>query len=107
MGLVLARQPAAQVWADAQPWFMRSLVVIIASGVLLFLSEAVKCYYSTAFWVKMTLLATGIIFALTIRRSIINSGKVDLSPALAKSVALTSMLIWFSVAAAGRWIGFS
>ena len=30
--------------------------MMIATGVLLFLSESVKCYYSQAFWVKITTL---------------------------------------------------
>lgn len=104
---VLRDQPAAQVAEDARPWFFGSLAVILLSGVLLFLSEAVKCYYSVAFWVKMSCLAAGILFALTVRAGIINSGRADSSPALAKAVAAVSVLLWFGVAAGGRWIGFS
>ena len=30
-----------------------SMVLLLVTGVLLFSSEAVKCYYSSAFWIKM------------------------------------------------------
>jgi hypothetical protein len=103
----LKNQPATQVAEDARPWFLGSLAIILISGVLLFLSEAVKCYYSVAFWVKMSCLAAGILFALTVRAGFIRSGRAESSPALAKVVAAVSVLLWFGVAAGGRWIGFS
>ena len=40
---------------------------MIATGVPLFLSEPIKCYYSTAFWMKMTALAIALLFTFTIR----------------------------------------
>src|SRR5262252_5036641 len=54
LGLGLARQPVAQLWANVQPWLFGSLTLMFASGIPLFMSEAVKCYYSVPFWVKMT-----------------------------------------------------
>src|SRR5579864_4449474 len=60
LGLGLRRQPVAQVTRDAQPWLVGSLIVMIATGSLLFLSEAIKCYYHPAFWVKMTSLLLAI-----------------------------------------------
>lgn len=104
---VFKDQPAVQIAESARPWFIGSLVVILVTGVLLFFSEAVKCYYSAAFWVKMVCLAGGILFASTIRSGFIKSGRADAAPALAKGVAAVSVLLWFGVAAGGRWIGFS
>src|SRR5262249_5970709 len=54
LGLVLDRQPVAQLWHDTRRWMMGSLAVMLVSGVLLFFSEATKLYYHDAFWVKMT-----------------------------------------------------
>src|SRR5580704_3310292 len=50
LGLGLRRQPVAQLALDAQPWLMGSLAVMLTSGILLFTSEATKCYYHPAFW---------------------------------------------------------
>src|ERR1700676_2102809 len=54
LGVGLRRQPVAQLSAGAEPWLLGSLTLMFASGPLLFLSESIKCYYSFAFWVKMT-----------------------------------------------------
>ena len=56
-GLGLRRQPIATVAREAQPWLAGGLAVMVVSGTLLFLSEAVKCYYSPPFWVKMSALS--------------------------------------------------
>src|SRR5713101_727090 len=48
------RQPVTQVALDAQGWLIGSLAIMLVSGALLFTSEALKCYYHEAFWVKMT-----------------------------------------------------
>ena len=47
LGLGLRHQPVRDLARDVQPWLNRSLVVMIVTGVLLFLSESMKCYYST------------------------------------------------------------
>ena len=47
LGLGLRRQSIAEVARSAYPWFVGSLIVMLVTGVALFLSEAVKCYYST------------------------------------------------------------
>ena len=54
LGFGLRRQSLAQVARDARPWFVGSLIVMLVTGIALFMSEPVKCYYSTPFWVKMT-----------------------------------------------------
>ncbi len=58
LGLGLRRQPVAEVARDAQPWLVGSLAVMVTTGVLLFLSESIKCYYSTPFRLKMVALVS-------------------------------------------------
>jgi hypothetical protein len=107
LGLGLRGQSLAQVARDAQPWFVGSLIVMLVTGVALFLSEPVKCYYSTPFWVKMTSLALSIVFAFTVRRKVTQSDETRVKPVWFKAVALVSLVLWFGVGAGGRWIGFS
>src|SRR6185436_7734622 len=70
LGLGLRSQSAAQLARDAQPWFVGSLIVMLVTGVMLFASEPIKCYYSTPFWVKMTSLLLAMTFAFTVRRKV-------------------------------------
>ncbi len=101
------RQPVHEIARAVRPWFLVSLVVMIVTGVSLFLSESVKCYYSQAFWVKMTCLPLAIAFTLTIKARVVRRQDHDIRPLVATLVALMSLALWFTVGAAGRWIGFS
>ena len=107
LGLGLKRQPVAILAKDAQPFLVGSLLIMIASGVPLFLSEAIKCYYSFAFWTKMTALAMAILFTFTIRRRVTLADETRVGPIWSRVVAITSITLWSLVGWGGRWIGFS
>src|SRR5712692_5055045 len=42
LGLGLRRRPVAQLARDAQPWLVGSLVVMLSTGVALFMSESIS-----------------------------------------------------------------
>jgi uncharacterized membrane protein SirB2 len=107
LGLGLRRQTVVQLARDAQPWLVGGLTVMLASGTLLFTSEAIKCYYSAAFWTKMTFLFPAIVFTFTVRRKVAAADENKVRPFWSKLVALVSVALWSGVGAAGRWIGFS
>ena len=67
LGLGLKGRSASELWRAARPWMIAAVAGMIATGVPLFLSEAIKCYYNDSFWVKMTTLPIAIAFAFTIR----------------------------------------
>jgi hypothetical protein len=77
------------------------------SGIPLFLSESIKCYYSFAFWVKMTSLFLVLLFTFTVQRQAIKAGLTSNRPLLGRLTALISLGLWSGVAWGGRWIGFS
>jgi Family of unknown function (DUF6644) len=106
LGLGLRRYPVSQIAKDAEPWLMASLTLMFASGFPLFLSEATKCYYSFAFWVKMTSLLLVVIFTFTLRRRIVMAD-TSIAPLWGKLAALVSLILWAGVGWGGRWIGFS
>jgi hypothetical protein len=107
LGLGLRTQPIDQVARDAWPWFVRSWVVMIVTGVLLFVSEPLKLYYSTPFFWKMTCLLLGTLFAVSVRRKVTLTAEGRTPAMVLKLVAVVSLLLWFGVGAGGRWIGFS
>jgi len=107
LGVGLSRQPIVQLSAEAQPWLLGSLTLMFASGIPLFLSEAIKCYYSFPFWVKMTSLFLVLLFTFTVRRRVTRTGITSDQPLLGRFTALISLGLWFGVAWGGRWIGFS
>jgi hypothetical protein len=106
-GFGLWRQPVAQLARDAQRWLIGSLLVMIATGSLLFTSEAIKCYYHEAFWFKMTSLFLAIVFTFTVHRKVAMADETRVKPLWNKLVALTSVMLWSGVGIGGRWIGYS
>ncbi len=107
LGLGLTDREVSELARDARPWMVGALVAMILSGIPLFLSEPIKCYYSTAFWIKMTTLPFAVAFAFTVRWRVALAEPVRNTARRQKLVGALSIALWFTVAAAGRWIGFS
>jgi hypothetical protein len=105
LGRGLTTTPVAVLARHARPWLIGAIVVMVGTGVMLFLSESVKCYYSQAFWVKITTFPVALAFTFAVRQRVI--GVDGISRVTERLTGASSLLLWFVVAAAGRWIGFS
>src|SRR5207253_2026818 len=103
--VIMKHQPVQQVAQDLSPWALWSLVTILTSGSMLFLSEAMKCYASKPFQIKMIFLFSALIFHFTIHRKVT---RTDREPALLSGVFVggINFLLWFGVGLGGRGIGF-
>jgi uncharacterized membrane protein len=103
--LMMKSQPTHQVARDLAPWAWWSLVVILVSGVMLFLSEAMKCYASKPFQVKITFLFVAVIYHFTIHRKVSRSER---EPRIAWGalIGTVNALLWLGVGLGGRAIGF-
>jgi uncharacterized membrane protein len=80
-----------------------SIVVILLTGVMLFLSEATKTYHNGAFPIKIVLLGLALAYHYTVHRKALET---ETPPVWARYAGALSLLLWFSVGAAGRAIGF-
>jgi hypothetical protein len=89
VGVMLGSEPIAELARSTRRWAVAGVIAMIATGVPLFLSEPV---------------AIG--FTIAVRRWIARTPPAATSPRT-RLAGATSMLLWFTVAAAGRWIGFS
>ena len=107
LGMGLRRQSIQDVAREAHPWLVASLIVMLVTGVALFVSEPTKCYYSIPFWWKMTSLALAIVFTFTVRRKVAMADELSMRPIWHKLTAVVSLMLWFGVGSGGRWIGFS
>jgi hypothetical protein len=107
LGVLLKDVPSETVVENTQKWFSVALAVMILSGVFMSSAVAIKLYYNEMFWAKMTGLFLGIVFVYTVRRPLLRYAHDSISPWALKMTAISSIVIWLTVAACGRWIGFS
>ncbi|MGI1679095.1 MAG: hypothetical protein K6L75_10210 [Cellvibrionaceae bacterium] len=99
--------PSNIITESTHKWFKVALVIIILTGIFMLAGVATKCYYNAAYWAKMSALLIGIIFVFAIKQPLLRLDHSKMNPWALKLIAISSILIWFTVAAAGRWIGFS
>lgn len=105
LGFGLSEVGIDELVRHVRPWFAAGLAIMLSTGVLLFLSEAIKCFYNTSFWVKMITLPIALLFTLLVRNRAALSG-LDTS-IRSRLLGSASLILWVTVAAAGRWIGYS
>ena len=106
LGLGLWRQPVAHLAHDAERWLFRGLVIMVSTGILLFMCFATKYYFLTFFWVKMAALVLVCAFTVSVRRAVVMADDTHVTPVRGKLVALVSLSLWTTVALGGRYIGF-
>jgi hypothetical protein len=103
LGLGLHNEPVPELARKVHPWMAGALIAIVATGIPMFLSESLKCYYSPPFWYKMTLLAMAVVFAFTVRRRVVAGPPRTV---LYRVTGVVSLTLWFGVGFSGRWIAF-
>lgn len=106
LGLGMRRQPVSQLAGELAPWIRGGLAFMVITGVPLFLSEALKCYGSPPFAIKMVLLSLAVVSHLVIIRQALRMEDASRLPLWTKPAACISLALWFGVGLAGRAIGF-
>jgi hypothetical protein len=104
MSVTLRRQPLAELAAELAPWIDGSIVVMLASGLFLFLSEALSATAAPPS-VKMLLLLAALVFHVTIFRTVSRADESRLARRGGKPRAL-GLALWFGVGLDGRGIAF-
>ena len=107
LNLVMKDIPSEEVIENTYKWFNVGLVTMVISGIFMSSAVSLKLYYNEMFWAKMTALAVGVTFVYFVRKPLLSTPHDALRPSVIKLTAITSMAIWFTIAASGRWIGFS
>ncbi|MBL4820749.1 MAG: hypothetical protein JKY98_07140 [Gammaproteobacteria bacterium] len=99
--------PAQDVLDKAHKVFVWGLIIALSTGIFMACGVAGKVYWLPVFWYKMLALLTGILFVFFVKRPLLSKGLENIDARVIKLVAISSMLLWVTVAATGRWIGFA
>ena len=107
LGLLMADVPAKVIVNRCHTLLSWSLVITVSTGVFMACGVALKIYYLPVFWYKMLALTAGIMFHFLVRRPLLQYDLETINPIILRMTAISSILVWFLVAATGCWIGFS
>lgn len=105
LGVRTRRQSTSDLARELRPFTVAALIVLIVTGVPMFMSQAIRYSQSISFLVKMALLLLTIAFHFTVyRKATIASAKER--TIFGKIAASMSLACWLGVALAGRSIAF-
>ena len=107
LGLLMVDVPAKTIVNRCHTLLSWSLIITISTGVFMACGVALKIYYLPVFWYKMLALMAGVMFHFLVRRPLLEHDLETINPIILRMTAVSSILVWFLVAATGRWIGFS
>ena len=105
-GLVLQRKDVAAMTRELMPLSIGGLTLVLSTGIILFISEATKCWGNVAFRYKMLFLFLALLFQFTGLLKITRADEHRFSSATRKVTAAVAVFLWFGVAVAGRAIAF-
>lgn len=110
LGFASKERPYSQVASEMLPWTWAAFGIAALAGMLMFSSKALTYYSNIPFRLKMVcLLLAGINMAMfhwlgTRHLEAWDRGR---PPRAAKLAGGASLLLWTTIVAAGRWIGFT
>jgi hypothetical protein len=110
LGFANKERPFSQVASEMLPWTWAAFAVAALAGMLMFSSKALTYYGNIPFRLKMVcLLLAGINMVVfhwlgTRHLEAWDRGR---PPRAAKLAGGASLLLWTTIVAAGRWIGFT
>jgi hypothetical protein len=110
LGLANKERPFSQLASEMLPWTWTAFAIAAVAGLLMFSSKALTYYGNIPFRLKMVcLLLAGINMLMfhwlgTRHLEAWDRGR---PPRAAKFAGGASLLLWTTIVAAGRWIGFT
>ncbi len=108
LGRVRTDQPLPAVLERFVPWIRNGILVLAATGLVLIVGEPVRELMSLSFWVKMGLLACGIVSAAAFCRSVERrpAGGDPGPTTAAKWGAVATVVLWLLIIFLGRAIAY-
>ena len=111
IGVNMRDQKASEVFEEVEPWMLGGFITMLVTGVLLFLAHAALIYVNTFFRIKMAALTfsalNALYFHLKIQKGIDDWDSSPTLPLKVRMVGLLSIVLWFTVIAAGRLMAYT
>jgi hypothetical protein len=111
VGVILRRVPVSEVWRRLIPWITVGALIMMVSGVLLFLSDPVRFYGNIFFRIKTVGLGLALLNALAfhfgIERQLVNWDTAEVTPRAARMAGGLSIFLWAVIIVCGRFVAYN
>jgi hypothetical protein len=104
LGIALRKRSAADLYNSLSMWTVTGLVIVIATGIVIFTTDPLRYYYNWSFRYKCIALMAAILYNYTIHRKAALQNYSGLAGA---AVAGFSLLLWTSIVFAGIFYAFT
>lgn len=102
--------PVTDMARHVLPWSRRSLLLVIPSGFILFMTQATSLGYNKVFWLKLVLITLAFFNAGYFHRytfqTIPSWNQLQSTPLRAKAAGIISLLLWTGVITCGRFLAY-
>jgi hypothetical protein len=105
MNIGMRKQSVSLLARSLNPYLQSGIWIMLVTGTMLFMSEAMKAYSNDGFHFKIVVLGAAMLFQYTLWPQVVYKDKIAGS-GLAWTTAILSLLLWFGVGVGGRAIGF-
>lgn len=104
-------QTIAQTLKRFAPWFWAALIALAVTGLGLIVAEPVRELTALSFWVKMALLALGIVIAISLLRhargnAVLYDGGQTMSQGNVRTIGWLTLIVWIAIIFLGRFIAY-
>ncbi len=110
LGVTMKRVPVSEVVGRLMPWSAAGLLVMVASGALLFYSAPLVRYHNLFFRFKMVALVLAVlnawVFHKTVYRRVADWDLDAVPPRTARLVGGLSLVLWAAIITAGRMMAY-
>ena len=110
LGFAMKSMPIAEVIRQTRMWKRIGFVIMITMGILLGGAKLDKYYDNPYFQIKLILLLLVGVHALIFRPRVYNRAeeldRAPAVPAVAKTAAWLSLILWVGILSMGRWIAY-
>ena len=102
--------PVTDLAKHLLPWSRRSLLLVIPSGFLLFMTQATSLGYNRVFWTKLILITLAFLNAGYFHRYTFDSierwNQQQPTPPGVKAAGIISIVLWTGVITCGRFLAY-
>ncbi|HEX5108792.1 MAG TPA: DUF6644 family protein [Vicinamibacterales bacterium] len=111
LGVTLRGVAVSEVWARLIPWISLGAVIMVMSGILLFVSDPVRFYGNVFFRIKafglFLALLNALAFHFGIERRLVDWDTAPETPRAAKLAGGFSIALWAIVVMTGRLVAYN